>query len=447
MPIELDARGYALTTTQTCVPQIDTVLVDTAVDSTAYTITIESVDVVYTSGVGATLAEIADGLAAAVASAAVPNAAVTASSDGVDTVTITGRTAEPYTITELDANLALTSVQDSTFPLALADLNPLNEGMLERTPTLVNPTQLTPCRIGVGVQETSATIDVMATEYLKEYTVPSSDPLPAATDLPPHHDVLRMGGWTATYSDNGGGGPYDLEYATECYPCNFAAGSMELFKEICDGDLRRYRACGIKGVSSIVGEEGTVTVTLGSAKATEYYEADVAGPAPALDYGTDAIIAFKRFTYTLETVEASPKIYDGIISRFELNPNHEIVELMSAGGTDGVGEIWPTVGAPAQLTIRLELQDGDWNVYDLRRAIATIRLRMEHIGPVSGSNVFDFKDGIYAQIRDITRAPEGNATLVDVVCDCVWPETTPGSSLDPARTVAPQMTIRHRTLA
>ncbi len=221
---------------------------------------------------------------------------------------------------------------------------------------------------------------------------------------------------------------------------------MELFKEICDGDLRRYRACGIKGVSSIVGEEGTVTVTLADAKATEYYEADVAGPVPTLDYGTRAIIAFKRFSYTLETVEASPVVYDGIIARFEVNPNHEITELMSAGGTDGVGEVWPSVGAPAQMTLRLELQDGAFNVYDLRRAITTLRLRMEHIGPVSSSNVFDFKDGIYFQIRDITRSPEGNATLVDIVGDCVWPETVPGSSLDPGQTPSNQITIRHRTL-
>ena len=445
MPIELDARGYALTSTADCVPQIDTITVDTAVDSTNYEVTIESVLVTYTSGVGATTTSIAAGIAAAIAAAAVPNATVTASA-ALAVVTVTGRTAEPYTISESDANLTLANTQSATFPLTLADLNGLNTGTLERTPTLVNPVQLTPCRIGVGVQETSAPIAVGMSQYLLEYTVPSSDPLPAATNLPEHHDALRMGGWTASYTNNGGSGPYDLEYSTECYPCDFAAGSIELFKEICDGDLRRYRACGIKGVTSIVGEEGTVTVTVADAKATEYYEADVAGPVPTLDYGTPAIIAFKRFTYTLETVESVPKIYDGIVARFEINPNHEIVELMSAGGTDGVGEIWPSVGAPAQISLRLELQDGDFNLYDLRRNIATLRLRMEHIGPVSSSNQFDFKDGIYFQIRDLTRAPEGNATLMDVVGDCVWPETTPGSSDDAGQTPAPQITIRHRTL-
>lgn len=91
--------------------QVDTILVDNAADSTAYTATVAGQTIVYTSGVGATKITIAAGIAAAILADAIAAGRVDAVSDGVATVTVTGRLpGDTYTVSDSDANLTTTAV-------------------------------------------------------------------------------------------------------------------------------------------------------------------------------------------------------------------------------------------------------------------------------------------------------------------------------------------------
>jgi len=71
--------------------QVDTITVTGATNSTAYTAVIDGVTCTYTSDATATIAEIADGLAAAIAAEPLANSVVSVSSDGVSVVTLTAR--------------------------------------------------------------------------------------------------------------------------------------------------------------------------------------------------------------------------------------------------------------------------------------------------------------------------------------------------------------------
>jgi hypothetical protein len=91
--------------------QVDTVTVTGATNDKTYTITINGIDVSYTADGTATIAEIADGLAAAVEAEASVRGQVSAASDAVDTVTLTGQTPGlAFTIAEADAQLTTASV-------------------------------------------------------------------------------------------------------------------------------------------------------------------------------------------------------------------------------------------------------------------------------------------------------------------------------------------------
>lgn len=91
--------------------QVDTHLITAAADSTAYTVLDCGRTIVYTSGVGATLASIAAGLAAAINDDPIAGGRVTAVSNGVSLVTVTGKwPGDSYTISDSDANITTTSV-------------------------------------------------------------------------------------------------------------------------------------------------------------------------------------------------------------------------------------------------------------------------------------------------------------------------------------------------
>lgn len=101
--------------------QVDTITVDTAANSTEYAFTLNGVSITYTSDASATKPEIADGLAAAVNAEPLVRGQVSAASDGVDLVTLTGlEPGEAFTLTESDSNLSTTSVTtaDEADPIA-----------------------------------------------------------------------------------------------------------------------------------------------------------------------------------------------------------------------------------------------------------------------------------------------------------------------------------------
>jgi hypothetical protein len=91
--------------------QVDSITVDTAADSTAYTVSVAGQTIIYTSGVGASKITIAAGIAAAILANAIAAGRVNAASDGVDTVTVTGRLpGDSYTVSDSDANITTASV-------------------------------------------------------------------------------------------------------------------------------------------------------------------------------------------------------------------------------------------------------------------------------------------------------------------------------------------------
>ncbi len=103
--------------------QVTTLTADSASNSTAYTVSIGEdaaslTSFTFTSDADATVAEIADGLAAAAEATAGVNNLVSASSDGVDTVTFTGRVkGQSFTVSESSGDLSTsttTSAADAT---------------------------------------------------------------------------------------------------------------------------------------------------------------------------------------------------------------------------------------------------------------------------------------------------------------------------------------------
>ena len=91
--------------------QVDQTVVDTAANSTLYTVLIAGISVTYTSDASATKVEIAAGLAAAANFDPAVGALLVAASDGVDTVTYTGNfSGQVYTAVDTDANLTTSSV-------------------------------------------------------------------------------------------------------------------------------------------------------------------------------------------------------------------------------------------------------------------------------------------------------------------------------------------------
>lgn len=86
------------------------ITVDTAVNSTTYTISVAGETITYTSDGSATKPEITAGLKAAVEANATANAAYTVTDDTVDTITLLARTTATGTVSETDANLSTTTL-------------------------------------------------------------------------------------------------------------------------------------------------------------------------------------------------------------------------------------------------------------------------------------------------------------------------------------------------
>lgn len=447
--IILEDRGYLLAA-EGCDVQVTTIEITTATPGANYAFDVDGNTVNLASAVGPSGDEIAQELVdiANTTGAVFSLVRAQAVGGGSDQLTLTARGILPVTVDNPVGTLTITTTTAATFPLDPAtDLVSWNSVEIEKTPTFEIPTQFTPCRKAVGVQEVSASIGVTCESFLKEYTVPTSDPLGGAGAVPASHALLGPGGWLASWTDNGDpvNGPFDLNYTLACYPCTMPELALERHADTCDGQGHYVkRVCGGIGVTKIMGEQGAVKVMFEDGKASKYEHQYEAGTLPAsIKYPDQALIAFKDMTFTLRTI--SGKVYDGVVVSFEINPNHTIEEIPSGDGTDGVGRIWPTIGEPAQITLTLENQFGDFNLETLRDNIETLVFNAEKIGPISPLNITDFgPDGIAFQIRDLSPAPIGNAGLRTVVGDVMWPQA-PGDA-DAGITPAPEIVLRRRTL-
>lgn len=131
--------------------QISEIAVNDHTDSHEYVVVIDGVEVSYTSDASATVAEIANGLAAAVEVEPRVRGQVTAESDGVDTVTLTGLTyGMSFDVSTEDAtgDLAITTPTSASEAEAVAfGLGVISTGMVTdeayQTGILVSSSQLT----------------------------------------------------------------------------------------------------------------------------------------------------------------------------------------------------------------------------------------------------------------------------------------------------------------
>lgn len=106
-------------------PQVATCVVDTEANDTEYALTINGVELTFTSDGSGTKAEIAAGIAAAINDDPLVNGLVSAASDGVDTVTVTARIGGlGFTISDSDANLTTTTTtaNDTSDPVGFGCL-------------------------------------------------------------------------------------------------------------------------------------------------------------------------------------------------------------------------------------------------------------------------------------------------------------------------------------
>lgn len=91
--------------------EVRTFTITGATNAKEYTVTINGIDVSYTSDASATVAEIADGLAAAIDVEPLVRGQISAASDAVDTVTLTAlQPGIAFTLTEADAQITTASV-------------------------------------------------------------------------------------------------------------------------------------------------------------------------------------------------------------------------------------------------------------------------------------------------------------------------------------------------
>jgi hypothetical protein len=102
--------------------QVDTITAS-AVNSTAYTITVDGIPVTYTSDGSASTAEIVAGLTAAIAAEGAINSKLVAAVTGAATMTLTARIAGVGFTTSVGANLSLanTTANDTADPIAFGD--------------------------------------------------------------------------------------------------------------------------------------------------------------------------------------------------------------------------------------------------------------------------------------------------------------------------------------
>lgn len=106
----LGAVSFSVANVGAQAAQVGTILVDTAANDTAYTVSLNGVSISITSDASATKPEIAAALAAAINASPYVRGVVSATSDGVDTVTVTGLwPGVSFTLTDADGNLTTTA--------------------------------------------------------------------------------------------------------------------------------------------------------------------------------------------------------------------------------------------------------------------------------------------------------------------------------------------------
>jgi len=136
--------------------EVRTITVTGATNSTAYIIVVDGRSVTYTSDASATIAEIADGLAAACIVDPIANASAAAVSDGVSVVTFTARQrGVAFTLTTANAQLTAALVTAA----ASADAVPFGRVMISQATDSQDPNE--PAEIGIMAKSTAFTAQVV----------------------------------------------------------------------------------------------------------------------------------------------------------------------------------------------------------------------------------------------------------------------------------------------
>jgi len=136
--------------------EVRTITVTGATNDKTYSIVVDGRTVSYLSDATATIAEIADGLAAACIVDPIANATAAAVSDGATIVTLTARQrGVAFTLTEADAQLTAALVTAA----ASADAVPMGRVMISQATDTHDPNE--PAEIGIFLKSTAFTAQVM----------------------------------------------------------------------------------------------------------------------------------------------------------------------------------------------------------------------------------------------------------------------------------------------
>ena len=140
--------------------QVSTITVGGATNAKAYIVVVDGTSVTYTSDATATIAEIADGLAAAINASPLAYASCSASSDGVSVVTCTGQTpGVSFTLTESDAQLTVATPTAA----ATADAVAFGRLMISNGYDTERPNEAS--ELGIKAASTKFTAQVMTLDY------------------------------------------------------------------------------------------------------------------------------------------------------------------------------------------------------------------------------------------------------------------------------------------
>lgn len=150
--------------------QLDTMVIDTAVDETEYSFTVDGIEVAYTSGVSATIAEIRDGLIEAGRAIGALDGVVVFQPSGDDVTIIAAVPGEGFTSAESDDNLTRTATVSNTSTEAI----PFGRAVVKRSGTdqsVKLPSTGSERFMGVAVREHGMVDVASAADEIKPFSV------------------------------------------------------------------------------------------------------------------------------------------------------------------------------------------------------------------------------------------------------------------------------------
>lgn len=153
---------------------------------------------------------------------------------------------------------------------------------------------------------------------------------------------------------------------------------------------------------------------------------------------SNPMMGFFGWEWSIQTVESEPVIYGSeSMQSLRISMAVEITEQDGPGGSRGVVEIDPTIGAPIEFQMTLKNRSGDENWIRLAQANEYFKFQATITNPKDSANqciLGDKNGGIFLQLNQTpTKTENGNWEFCELNAITVYPEAVPGDLL-PAET-------------